>query len=98
MFKTIVLIIVGIGYYHIISANEGRADMSVDPEDVDVKAAIVFAFGENTTTKDIEFVEGEKRVTDNLIYKLKVRINYYNECNDNETNIWIIQTDRGCKV
>lgn len=79
--------------------NETDAPIAVNLSDSDVKDAINFIFGQNNDNKETEFVEGFKRVDEKgITYTLKVKIHYYQECDHNETSIWITHTDKGCRV
>ena len=97
MFRILAIISVGIAYSVVIATNNNNV-VSVDASDPEVKAAIEYAFGQNSSQKEVILTEGNKHLADEVTYKLRVTINYYSQCLDNETSVWVVKTDRGCKV
>ncbi|CAG2122873.1 unnamed protein product, partial [Medioppia subpectinata] len=94
MYRCVALVLIGIAYTYGTDVPPIPSFAAIDANDIDVREALLFAFGPNKPKeKQIELLESKK------IYKLKVMVSYFRNCSEEDLkSVWVIKTPDGCKT
>ncbi|XP_054157555.1 uncharacterized protein LOC128955902 [Oppia nitens] len=99
MFLQTILLSLFVGFIITDYINDrNQTFVAIDSQLDEVKEVLAFAFDANTTNKETVLTHIYKHNGNQTIYHLEFRIDYYRQCDPNDTSVWVIKTPKGCKT